>query len=29
LGWEPRVTYAAGLEDTLAWLRDEYLPTLR
>ncbi len=25
LGWEPRVGYAAGLEATLAWLRDEYL----
>jgi nucleoside-diphosphate-sugar epimerase len=23
LGWEPRVDYAAGLEATLAWLRDE------
>ena len=22
LGWEPRVSYAAGLESTLAWLRD-------
>ncbi len=22
LGWEPRVTYAAGLEATLAWLRE-------
>jgi nucleoside-diphosphate-sugar epimerase len=28
LGWEPRVTYAAGLEDTVAWLRDEYLPAI-
>jgi nucleoside-diphosphate-sugar epimerase len=28
LGWEPRVTYAAGLEATLAWLRQEYLPAL-
>jgi nucleoside-diphosphate-sugar epimerase len=26
LGWEPRVTYEAGLQDTVAWLRDEYLP---
>ncbi len=25
LGWEPRVDYAAGLERTLAWLRDEHL----
>jgi ornithine--oxo-acid transaminase len=25
LGWEPRVGYAAGLEATLGWLRDEYL----
>jgi nucleoside-diphosphate-sugar epimerase len=25
LGWEPRVGYAAGLEATLAWLRDEHL----
>jgi nucleoside-diphosphate-sugar epimerase len=22
LGWEPRVDYRAGLEATLAWLRD-------
>jgi nucleoside-diphosphate-sugar epimerase len=28
LGWEPRVTYATGLENTLAWLRDEYLPSI-
>jgi len=26
LGWGPRVGYAAGLEATLAWLRDDYLP---
>jgi nucleoside-diphosphate-sugar epimerase len=26
LGWEPQVGYAAGMEATLAWLRDEYLP---
>ena len=25
LGWEPRVDYAAGLDATLAWLRDEHL----
>ncbi|MGZ4203194.1 MAG: NAD-dependent epimerase/dehydratase family protein [Thermoleophilaceae bacterium] len=25
LGWEPRVDYPAGLERTLAWLRDEHL----
>jgi ornithine--oxo-acid transaminase len=25
LGWEPRVGYGAGLEATLAWLRDEHL----
>ncbi|HUA75841.1 MAG TPA: aminotransferase class III-fold pyridoxal phosphate-dependent enzyme [Solirubrobacteraceae bacterium] len=25
LGWEPRVGYAAGMEATLAWLREEYL----
>ena len=25
LGWEPRVGYAAGLQATLAWLRDEHL----
>jgi nucleoside-diphosphate-sugar epimerase len=25
LGWEPRVSYAAGLEATLAWLRQDYL----
>ena len=25
LGWEPRVDYAAGLERTLAWLKDEHL----
>ena len=28
LGWEPRVTYAAGLQATLAWLRQEYLLAL-
>jgi nucleoside-diphosphate-sugar epimerase len=26
LGWEPRVDYASGLEHTVAWLKDEYLP---
>jgi nucleoside-diphosphate-sugar epimerase len=25
LGWEPRVSYAAGLQTTLAWLREEHL----
>jgi ornithine--oxo-acid transaminase len=25
LGWEPSVDYPAGLEATLAWLRDDYL----
>jgi nucleoside-diphosphate-sugar epimerase len=25
LGWEPRVGYEQGLQDTLAWLKDEYL----
>jgi nucleoside-diphosphate-sugar epimerase len=25
LGWEPRVSYAAGLEATLAWLQHEHL----
>lgn len=25
LGWEPRVDYAAGLEATVTWLRDEHL----
>ncbi|MBV8943080.1 MAG: NAD-dependent epimerase/dehydratase family protein, partial [Solirubrobacterales bacterium] len=25
LGWEPRVAYAAGLEATLAWVREEHL----
>jgi ornithine--oxo-acid transaminase len=25
LGWEPRVGYAAGLQATLQWLRDEHL----
>jgi nucleoside-diphosphate-sugar epimerase len=25
LGWEPRVGYEAGLEATVAWLRDEHL----
>ncbi len=28
LAWEPRVSYAAGLQATLAWLREEYLPAL-
>jgi nucleoside-diphosphate-sugar epimerase len=28
LGWEARVTYAAGLEDTVRWLRDEYFPSI-
>jgi len=26
LGWEPRVDYATGLEQTLSWLREEHLP---
>jgi nucleoside-diphosphate-sugar epimerase len=26
LGWEPRVGYEDGVDQTLAWLRDEYLP---
>jgi nucleoside-diphosphate-sugar epimerase len=26
LGWTPRVDYAAGLGETVAWLRDEFLP---
>lgn len=26
LGWEPQIGYASGLEATLAWLREEYLP---
>jgi nucleoside-diphosphate-sugar epimerase len=26
LGWEPRVDYASGLEETVAWLKSEYLP---
>lgn len=25
LGWEPRVSYRAGLESTLRWLREDYL----
>jgi ornithine--oxo-acid transaminase len=25
LGWEPRVDYEQGLEETVAWLRDEHL----
>ncbi len=25
LGWEPRISYPAGLEATLAWLREDYL----
>jgi nucleoside-diphosphate-sugar epimerase len=25
LGWEPRISYAEGLNATLAWLRDDYL----
>ncbi len=25
LGWEPRVTYADGMQTTVAWLRDEHL----
>jgi nucleoside-diphosphate-sugar epimerase len=25
LGWEPRVDYASGLDETVAWLRDDYL----
>jgi nucleoside-diphosphate-sugar epimerase len=25
LGWEPRVGYAAGLEETVSWLRTDYL----
>lgn len=29
LGWEPQVTYATGREATVAWLRDEYLPSIR
>ena len=28
LGWEPRVDYQQGLAATVAWLRDEYLPSL-
>ncbi len=28
LGWTPGVDYARGLSETVAWLRDEYLPTL-
>jgi nucleoside-diphosphate-sugar epimerase len=28
LGWQPRVAYAAGLEDTVAWLRNVYLPSI-
>ncbi len=26
LGWQPRVDYPAGLQATLVWLKDEYLP---
>jgi nucleoside-diphosphate-sugar epimerase len=26
LGWAPRVGYDQGMETTVAWLRDEYLP---
>ncbi|HKN93754.1 MAG TPA: aminotransferase class III-fold pyridoxal phosphate-dependent enzyme [Thermoleophilaceae bacterium] len=29
LGWEPRVDYAAGLEATVAWLRDEHFAQAR
>jgi nucleoside-diphosphate-sugar epimerase len=25
LGWEPRVSYAAGLEATLGWLREDHI----
>ena len=28
LGWQPRVDYEHGLAATIAWLRDEYLPSL-
>ena len=28
LGWQPRVDYVQGLAATVAWLRDEYLPSL-
>ena len=28
LGWQPRVDYEHGLAATVAWLRDEYLPSL-
>ena len=28
LGWQPRVDYQQGLAATVAWLRDEYLPSL-
>ncbi len=28
LGWTPRVDYAQGLAATIAWLRDDYLPSL-
>lgn len=28
LGWQPRVDYQEGLAATVAWLRDEYLPSL-
>ncbi len=27
LGWQPRVDYQHGLATTIAWLRDEYLPS--
>ncbi len=29
LGWEPRVDYAAGLEATVAWLKDEHFAQAR
>lgn len=29
LGWEPRISYRAGLEATLRWLREDYLPSSR
>ena len=25
LGWEPRIDYATGLANTVAWLQDDYL----
>ena len=28
LGWQPRVDYQQGLAATVAWLRDEFLPSL-